>query len=172
MVQGTNSSLDQLRESVQGVLSNPDLDSYVGNVSGRLPSWLSSGRNDFIQNLETLKTQVGLTALANMRAQSPTGGALGQVSNYENKMLQRSLANLEASQSPDQFRRNLGTVLTNIDRAKRRMSDALARTPGGSPAAPVSNSSPPMIGAKIRNPNTGEIRVWNGRGWAPQKGAK
>lgn len=173
MVEGTNGALDQLRESVMGIMNNPDLDSYVGNISGRLPSFLSSGRNDFNSNLETLKTQIGMTALQNMRAQSPTGGALGQVSNYENKMLQRSLANLDSSQSPEQFRRNLGVVITTIDRAKRRMGDALARTPGAdAPAAPPSNSSPPVIGTKIRNPSTGEIRVWNGRGWAPQKGTR
>lgn len=175
MVEGTVASLDQLRESVAGILNNPDLDSYVGNISGRLPGFLSSGRNDFNQNLDTLKTQVGMTALANMRAQSPTGGALGQVSNYENKMLQRSLANLDASQSPEQFRKNLGVVLTTIDRAKRRMGDALARTPGGQaggggPPAPASNSSPPMIGATIKNKSTGEVRVWNGRGWVAQRG--
>lgn len=57
--------------------------------------------------LDTIKANVGFDKLQAMREASPTGGALGQVSEMENRLLQSVLGNLEQSQSEDQFRYNL-----------------------------------------------------------------
>ena len=45
-----------------------------------------------------------------MRDASPTGGALGQVSNIELDLLKSSLGNLNQSQSKEQFMANLKQV--------------------------------------------------------------
>jgi hypothetical protein len=45
-----------------------------------------------------------------MRASSPTGGALGQVTDFENRLLQATIGNLEQSQSKDQLLYNLRRV--------------------------------------------------------------
>lgn len=57
--------------------------------------------------LTTIKSNVGFAQLQHMRENSPTGGALGPVSDFENRQLQAVLGNLEQSQSEAQFRRNL-----------------------------------------------------------------
>lgn len=60
--------------------------------------------------VDTVKANVGFDKLQQMRAASPTGGALGQVSERENLLLQSTIANLEQSQSKEQFTRNLQEV--------------------------------------------------------------
>jgi len=57
--------------------------------------------------LDTVRANVGFERLQQMRDASPTGGALGQVSEMENRLLQGVLGNLEQSQSSDQFTYNL-----------------------------------------------------------------
>ena len=48
--------------------------------------------------LDTVKANVGFEQLSAMRAASPTGGALGAVSERENALLQSVLGSVEQSQ--------------------------------------------------------------------------
>lgn len=59
------------------------------------------------QNLNTLKAIGGFRRLQAMRDASPTGGALGQVSERELELLQSAYTSLEQSQSKEQFETNL-----------------------------------------------------------------
>ena len=61
-------------------------------------------------DLETIKGIIGFSELQAMREASPTGGAVGQVSDFENRLLQAQYGSLVQSQTEDQFRRNLQTV--------------------------------------------------------------
>jgi hypothetical protein len=63
--------------------------------------------HDLVKVIDTVKANVGFDKLQQMRAASPTGGALGQVSDFENRMLQSVLGNLETSQSQEQLLYNL-----------------------------------------------------------------
>lgn len=65
---------------------------------------------DVANLVTTIKANAGFDRLQAMREASPTGGALGQVSNFENQLLQATIGNLEQSQSDEQFRRNLKRV--------------------------------------------------------------
>jgi hypothetical protein len=60
--------------------------------------------------VETIKANAGFDRLQEMRAASPTGGALGQVSDFENKLLQATIGNLSQSQNKEQFVYNLKRV--------------------------------------------------------------
>lgn len=60
--------------------------------------------------LDTIRANVGFERLQQMRASSPTGGALGQVSELENRLLQSTLGNLELSQSKEQLEYNLKRI--------------------------------------------------------------
>lgn len=62
---------------------------------------------DLASLLDTIKANVGFERLQQMRSQSPTGGALGPVSDMENKLLQATLGSLDQSQSRAQFEQNL-----------------------------------------------------------------
>lgn len=60
--------------------------------------------------LDTIKANAGFDRLQEMRAASPTGGALGQVSDFENKLLQATIGNLEQAQDKEQLLYNLRRV--------------------------------------------------------------
>lgn len=59
--------------------------------------------------LNTIKANIGFDKLQDMRTNSPTGGALGQVSDMENKLLQAVNGALDPLQS-DQLKENLATI--------------------------------------------------------------
>ena len=84
-----------------------------GAIMSKLPG---SEAVDLQENLLTIKANLGFNELAQMRKDSPTGGALGQVSDMENKALQAARASLEQKQSPSQLRKNLNTVKDSYDR--------------------------------------------------------
>lgn len=62
--------------------------------------------------VSTVKSNIGFDRLQAMREASPTGGALGQVSERELGFLQATLGNLEQSQSEDQLLENLDRLDT------------------------------------------------------------
>lgn len=63
--------------------------------------------HDLQATLQTIKGNIGFDRLQQMRDASPTGGALGQVSEQEMATLQAVLGNLDQSQSREQLQRNL-----------------------------------------------------------------
>lgn len=85
--------------------------------AGSILNWIpgTTGR-DLEGQLDTIKANMGFDKLQQMRANSPTGGALGAVSDFENKMLQATIANLETSQSHEQFMENLQRVEDTYNR--------------------------------------------------------
>ena len=66
--------------------------------------------HDIAKRIDTLQAIAGFDQLNQMRAQSPTGGALGQVSERELTFLQSVIGSLELSQSKGQFLENLARV--------------------------------------------------------------
>ncbi len=69
--------------------------------------------------LDTIKSNVGFAALQAMRAASPTGGALGQVSEQENRLLQSTLASLDQGQTQEQLKANLAKVKQHFENLKK-----------------------------------------------------
>ena len=74
--------------------------------------------------LSTIKANIGFDELNAMRQSSPTGGALGQVSERELGFLQSVLSNLEQSQSPKQLRKNLIEAKSEIQNSWKRINEA------------------------------------------------
>lgn len=70
---------------------------------------------DIASQLDTVKAIVGFAKLQQMRDASKTGGALGQVSEKENELLQSVLGSLKIGQSKDQFLENLQQVKTSLE---------------------------------------------------------
>jgi hypothetical protein len=96
----------------------------VGAISKNIPgTWAY----DLDKDVDTLRARVGFNELAAMRAASPTGGALGNVTEKELAMLQAAGSNLEVGQSGDQFR-------SNLDRLEGTVK---ARQPGLTPETAV-----------------------------------
>ena len=82
-----------------------------GNTTGLFGALLSrvggTEANNLRSQLATIKSNIGFDKLQSMREASPTGGALGNVSEKENEYLQSVLGNVEQSQSPEQLKKNL-----------------------------------------------------------------
>jgi|GEM_PF-2180055 len=77
---------------------------FWGNM---LKDIAGTGAADLKNSIVTIKSAIGFDKLQDMRDKSPTGGALGQVSERELAQLNASLGSLEQSQSAEQFRKNL-----------------------------------------------------------------
>jgi hypothetical protein len=75
----------------------------VASLAANIPG---TPQRDLAANLATIKANIGFDRLQEMREMSPTGGALGQVSNLENQLLQATRGNLEQSQSREQLLNN------------------------------------------------------------------
>jgi hypothetical protein len=112
------------------VIENPtvtsNIDALIPQLDEDLASWLPSNvagfggkilsniagsdAYDFNARIETIKANIGFDKLQAMRDASPTGGALGQVSEMELRQLNASMGNLDIGQSPEQLRENLIAV--------------------------------------------------------------
>lgn len=80
--------------------------------------------------LQTIQAIIGFDELKTMRAESPTGGALGQVSERELEFLQSTIANLNQGQTPAQLRDNLNIVRKALLESKTRLMEAYVQDYG------------------------------------------
>jgi hypothetical protein len=124
----------------------------VSNWSAGMGSKLSglptTDARDLAADLETIKANLGFQQLQEMRRQSPTGGALGNVSERELTALQSSLTSLDQAQSPEQLRAHLNEILIHYTNWKNTVNGRMSaggQMPG-QPQAP-----------------TGGGLMWNGR---------
>lgn len=93
----------------------------AGNFSG-------TNARDVQGLLDSIGGNIAFDRLARMRAESPTGGALGNVTERELTLLQSTVASLDKAQSDEQFR----TAMDDVIRAYGRV---LAKLPGTEPGA-------------------------------------
>jgi hypothetical protein len=138
--------LDRMATQANEVLNHPGLGRITGLV-GALPNVPGFPGADAQAKLETLKSQVGFSVLQAMRDASKTGGALGQVSDFENRTLQNNLAELQNAQSLPQFKAALQKIIDYAGGAKDRLRQAYdqdyANIPKPNPSAqPTTQTAP------------------------------
>lgn len=96
----------------------------TGMIGANLADYRGTPQYDLAADLKTLQALAGFSELEEMRANSPTGGALGQVSERELALLQSTLANIEQAQSPEQLQRNLAEFKKAVNEAWQRVNRA------------------------------------------------
>lgn len=128
-LQAGDAELDRLASAAQEVLDSGGLGGITG-LSGVFPNMPGGAAANTQAKLDALKSQVGFSVLQNMRNNSPTGGALGQVSDRENEMLQNNLAALGRAQSEDEYRAQLQKIIDFANGSKTRRRDAFDVTYG------------------------------------------
>ena len=152
---GTVADLDRMASAVQKVLRAPGLGRITG-VMGAIPDIPGSDAANARADLEALKSQIGFAVLQKMRSMSPTGGALGNVSDAEGRRLEANLASLDTAQSESQLRQRLNDILDYIQSSKSNLSDAYSEQFGGmqQPQRPAASG-----GQRVRkfNPATGRL---------------
>lgn len=137
---------------------------FWGSVSSNIPG---SAANDLRNTLNTVKANLGFDKLAEIRAQSPTGGALGAVSDQEGEQLRAAWASVEQSQSQGQLVENLKKVQQvrsafaqrkreAYDQDVARFGAANVPNPDSGRMPPAGNSPAPAPGKKYMwSPNGG-----------------
>lgn len=88
---------------------------------------------DLQATIQTIQANIGFDELQAMRDASPTGGALGQISEREIAFLQSLIANLENSQSPEQLRENLEIIRRESKSSLKRVREAFREEFGNVP---------------------------------------
>lgn len=133
---GISDSLAQMRNTIDAARAAQQMGAggdgigpWEGSEGFRQSAPLSIlGLNSDSLNMEALLETVGSNTafdrLQKMREQSPTGGALGAVSEIELKLLKSSIASLSQRQSPEQFERNLQKVIDSYTRVAGKLSAA------------------------------------------------
>jgi hypothetical protein len=126
MVGTMESSFDQSIRLIDDILKNRGAFSGVtglGRVGSAIPgtNWA-----DIATKLDTLRARSAFGALQEMRANSPTGGALGAVSERELYLLQNAETQLQDSQSPESLEQSLRDYKATLMDSKRRMKEGVS----------------------------------------------
>ena len=84
--------------------------SVIKSLGGFAEAAMLQPNRDLNSALDTLRASISFDRLQKMRDESPTGGALGNVSNIELQLLGSTLASIETTQSPEQLRQAIVDV--------------------------------------------------------------
>lgn len=131
--QKTNIALNAVDQALNQ--SNWLTTGMAGSLSSGVPGLPA---HDLARTLDTIKANVGFDELQTMRDNSPTGGALGAISERELAFLQSTIANIEQSQSEEQLKRNLGILRDFLASSAQRRQQAFQQQYGGGQQAPAS----------------------------------
>lgn len=119
----------------------------IGAIAKNIPG---NAAHDLSAAIDTIVANIGFDRLQEMRNSSPTGGALGAVTERELSMLQAVITSLRQSQSNDQFRQNLQRVEAQYKRMLNALNEAYAEDYGddGQAAAPSDDELLEMYGGQ------------------------
>ena len=109
------------------IAADPSLSRATGMMA-YIPSIYGGEAKTVEHAIDSLKAQIGFQELNDMRSSSPTGGALGNVTERELAFLQNSLLSLELSQSSEQFRENLLDIIEYAQGMRSRLQRAFNQT--------------------------------------------
>lgn len=114
-IKGTAASIvtDEIalaRELIQGQTMLSPATGVSGGMVASLPFAESTRAGALGERLNTIKANIGFDKLQSMRDASPTGGALGQVSEFENRLLQAVFGSLVLSQRAEDLLYNLDRI--------------------------------------------------------------
>lgn len=113
-----NEAVAQIENNLMPVFDNvaANADAWTIGVLSSASLVPGSAAADLKANVDTLLANTAFDRLQEMRANSPTGGALGSITERELDLLGSTRAALLRSQSPEQFRENLGRLKQHYQR--------------------------------------------------------
>lgn len=135
------SSADRLAADLEKLANHPGLSGISGLIAGRTPAVTKDARA--AQALyDSIVARGGFQELQNMRSASPTGGALGNVSNQEGQYLRDAFAPINRTQDTADLQRALREAAGATRSSKQRLREAYDMTydyknQGGAAVAPA-----------------------------------
>lgn len=145
-VEGATASMDNMLNTVERLLQNPELDDVLGSLEGRMPG-ISDGESDAVALAEQLGSQAFLSQVPNIQG-------MGALSNAEGEKLQAAFQNFKRSQSEGQFRANLKEVKRLVTKARETVGKRYG-VPVGAPDVPA---APPSQAAAVPQGWTVQVR--------------
>lgn len=140
-------TFDKAIEQVSGGLGGS---AGLNEGAARIPG--TAARN-LQATLSTIQANIGFEELQRMRDNSPTGGALGQVTEKEIAFLQAVLGSLDQGQSPAQLRENLIKAKRDIVASWERVARAYEQDFG----VPYQGPGADLVGASAPAPETTDV---------------
>jgi hypothetical protein len=121
----TNSA--SLIRDLNELYNHPGLEGMTGLIAGRTPNLTGSAR-EAQALLDYIKAKGTFAVLQAMRDASKTGGALGNVSNFEVKKLEDAFGTLTQTQNTDSVKRALLRIISDTEGASARVREAFDTT--------------------------------------------
>ena len=152
---GAAAALDQVADTAKLILSHESLPAatgLIGTVTTKIPGF---GPYNVAQIIESLEAKLAFASLGDLRQQSKTGGALGQVSDAEEQMLKKAIASVKLAQSESDVRRALTDVVNYSDAAKDRLTRAYEQTYAAPPDLTEYHT---VTARKSGGPKIGEVK--------------
>jgi hypothetical protein len=147
-VKSFESKSDTVLKDIERLRNHPGLSSITGIAAGRLPGVTAQGR-EALELYEKVVAGLQFKELQDMRNASPTGGALGNVSNQEGTQLRQAAGALSRVQEKGSVQNELDQIAESIRGSKSRVREAFDMTydykgtPAGGGAPPSPPPSPP-----------------------------
>jgi len=119
LISGIDSVLGEIDKAVDQVKASPSATGITGAATSIVPG---SPSYNLRRRVETIKANVGFDKLQAMRDASPTGGALGQVSERELNFLQSTITALDPNMGDKELIEGLRKVEKHYNNWKRTLT--------------------------------------------------
>lgn len=160
---------DTLVTNLTKLRDHPGLSGITGFVFGRTPAITAEARSAKA-DLDNILARGGFAELAAMRQASPTGGALGNISNQEVQYLRQAFGALDPVQDTETFKQKINDVIAQLQTSKRNVREEYDNTyeyraqRGAAGARPPAGLSPQdqqaldWANSNPRDPRSAEIK--------------
>ncbi len=136
---------------------------------GGLANWLSyipgSDAADVEKLTKTLQGNIAFKKLADMKAASPTGGALGAISERELDLLASNLGSIDPGLSFFLFKENIDSIEDIVSRAKKGIEEQIQSVENPQKFQPIKENAPIEIKSEedLKKIKSGQKFIFNGR---------
>lgn len=138
-LKGFEADADELISDLERLKKHPGLWNITGVIAGRTPSLSADGRA--AQALyDKIIAKGGFQSLQDIRNASPTGGALGSISNQEGQQLKASFSEIDQKMDAKDVRAAIDRTIQKVAGSKQRVREGYELTyEYRAPAAPAAD---------------------------------
>ena len=134
-VKSFEANATDLEKDITELLTHKGLNSITGIAAGRMSGITDEGRAA-LAIYNRIVAKGGFSELQSLRNASPTGGALGNISNQEGTQLKEAFATIDRKQEAEDVRKGLRDALIRVQGAKERVREGYDMTYSYKNAAP------------------------------------
>lgn len=144
-IKGFEAESNELISDLERLKNHPGLSNITGVIAGRTPSLTAQGRA--AQALyDKIIAKGGFQSLQDIRNASPTGGALGSISNQEGQQLKAAFSEIDQKMDAPDVRNAIDRTIQKIENSRNRVREGYDLTyEYRTPSAPAAGNSKPSV---------------------------